>query len=158
MDDETDIVVFEAPLGSDLYRQALALREAILRRPIGLTISAEELADDETRQHFCALWLGRVVGSVSLKPLGEALVQLKQMGVAQERQRRGHRAAASLARRRLGQDLWLPPHRAQRQTWRRGLLRGLRLPFGRRALRGEHAGTYQNDQAPGLISLLGCGG
>ena len=58
MDDETDIVVFEAPLGSDLYRQALALREAILRRPIGLTISAEELADDKTRQHFCALWLG----------------------------------------------------------------------------------------------------
>ena len=26
MDDETDIVVFEAPLVSDLYRQALALR------------------------------------------------------------------------------------------------------------------------------------
>ncbi len=50
-----DIVVFEAPLGSDLYRQALALREAILRRPLGLSISAEELADDETRQHFCAL-------------------------------------------------------------------------------------------------------
>ena len=89
MNDETDIVVFEAPLGSDLYRQALALRDAILRRPIGLTISAEELADDETRQHFCALWLGRVVGSAPLKPLGEALVQLKQMAVAQERQRRG---------------------------------------------------------------------
>ena len=35
------------------------------------------------------LWLGRVVGSVSLKPLGEALLQLKQMAVAQERQRRG---------------------------------------------------------------------
>ena len=68
--EQPDIVVFEAPLGSDLYRQALALREAILRRPLGLTISAEELADDAARQHFCALWLGRVVGSVSLKPLG----------------------------------------------------------------------------------------
>ena len=87
--EQPDIVVFEAPLGSDLYRQALALREAILRRPLGLTISAEELADDAARQHFCALWLGRVVGSVSLKPLGEALLQLKQMAVAQERQRRG---------------------------------------------------------------------
>ena len=87
--EQPDIVVFEAPLGSDLYRQALALREAILRRPLGLTISAEELADDAARQHFCALWLGRVVGSVSLKPLGEALLQLKQMAVAEERQRRG---------------------------------------------------------------------
>jgi predicted GNAT family N-acyltransferase len=89
MVEEDDIVVFEAPLGSDLYRQALALREAILRRPLGLSITAEELADDETRQHFCALLFGRVVGSVSLKPLGEALLQLKQMAVAQERQRTG---------------------------------------------------------------------
>ena len=89
MVEQPDIVVFEAPLGSDLYRQALALREAILRRPLGLSISAEELADDETRQHFCALWFGRVVGSVSLKPLGEALLQLKQMAVAADRQRSG---------------------------------------------------------------------
>jgi len=87
--EERDIVVFEAPLGSDLYRQALALREAILRRRLGLSISAEELADDETRQHFCALLFGRVVGSVSLKPLGEALLQLKQMAVAQDWQRKG---------------------------------------------------------------------
>jgi predicted GNAT family N-acyltransferase len=87
--DGADIIVFEAPLGSDLYRQALILREEILRRPLGLTISPEELADDETRQHFCALLLGGVVGCVSLKPLGEALVQLKQMAVAGERQRRG---------------------------------------------------------------------
>jgi predicted GNAT family N-acyltransferase len=89
MVEETDIVVFEAPLGSDLYRQALALREAILRRPLGLSLTADELVDDETRQHFCALLFGRVVGSVSLKPLGEALIQLKQMAVAQERQRSG---------------------------------------------------------------------
>lgn len=87
--DAADVIVFEAPLGSDLYRKALALREKILRRPLGLRLSAEELADDETRQHFCALLLGGVVGCVSLKPLGEALVQLKQMAVAQERQRQG---------------------------------------------------------------------
>ncbi|HEX2446678.1 MAG TPA: hypothetical protein VHK26_00630 [Methyloceanibacter sp.] len=57
--EESDIVVFEAALGSDLYRQALLLREAVLRRPLGLTITAEELADDETRQHFCAIRFGR---------------------------------------------------------------------------------------------------
>lgn len=87
--DAAEILVFEAPLGSDLYRQALALRREILRRPLGLDISAEELLDDEARQHFCALLLGRVVGCVSLQPLGEALVQLKQMAVARERQRQG---------------------------------------------------------------------
>lgn len=126
MGEQPDIVVFEAPLGSDLYHQALALRETILRRPLGLTISLEELADDETRQHFCALWFGRVVGSVSLKPLGEALLQLKQMAVAADRQRSG------VGRQLLVHaDLWLPPHGAQRETGRRGLLCGLRLPCGR---------------------------
>jgi hypothetical protein len=60
---ETDIAVMEAVLGSDLYRQCLRLREAVLRRPLGLTITREELADDATRQHFCALSYGVVVGS-----------------------------------------------------------------------------------------------
>ncbi|MGH6792355.1 MAG: hypothetical protein ACRECF_06420 [Methyloceanibacter sp.] len=46
---ETDIAVIEAVYGSDLYRQSLRLREAILRAPLGLTLTQEELADDVTR-------------------------------------------------------------------------------------------------------------
>ena len=49
---ETDIAVIEAVFGSDLYHQSLRLREAILRAPLGLTLTQEELADDVTRQHF----------------------------------------------------------------------------------------------------------
>jgi predicted GNAT family N-acyltransferase len=84
-----DIAVIEAPLGSDLYRKALALRETILRRPLGLTVSAEELADDAMRQHFCAISFGAVIGTVSLRPLDETTLQLKQMAVAEERRREG---------------------------------------------------------------------
>jgi predicted GNAT family N-acyltransferase len=86
---ETDIAVVEAVLGSDLYRQCLRLREAVLRRPLGLIITREELADDATRQHFCALSYGIVVGSVSLKPLDETTLQLKQMVVAEDRRGTG---------------------------------------------------------------------
>jgi len=82
-----DLSVVEAPFGSDLYRQALALREAILRRPLGLTLSAEELADDERRRHFCAMSHGAVVGSVSLRPLDGETIQLRQMAVAEDRRR-----------------------------------------------------------------------
>ncbi len=89
MSDESWIAVVEAIYGSDLYAQALALREAVLRRPLGLVVTQAEREDDLNRQHFCALSFGQVVGSVSLKPLGEAILQLKQMAVAQERQRRG---------------------------------------------------------------------
>ena len=84
---EPDIAVIEAVIGSDLYRQALRLREAVLRQPLGLTITEEELADDATRQHFCAISYGVVIGSVSLKPLDETTLQLKQMAVAEDRRR-----------------------------------------------------------------------
>lgn len=89
MADEADIAVIEAPLGSDLYRQALRLREAVLRQPLGLTVTEEELADDTMRQHFCAISYGLVIGTVSLRPLDEATLQLKQMAVAEDRRREG---------------------------------------------------------------------
>jgi len=85
--DSPAILIFEAPLGSDLYAQALRLREAILRKPLGLTVTEEELADDAMRQHFCAVSCGAVVGTVSLRPLDETTLHLKQMAVAEARRR-----------------------------------------------------------------------
>jgi predicted N-acetyltransferase YhbS len=81
------IDIVEAPYGSDLYRQALTLREAILRAPLGLILTDDERADDALRQHFCATVKGMVVGSVSLKPLDGKTLQLRQMAVAEERRR-----------------------------------------------------------------------
>jgi hypothetical protein len=43
--DENGITIVEAPFGSDVYRQSLVLREAVLRTPLGLHLTAEELAD-----------------------------------------------------------------------------------------------------------------
>ena len=84
-----DIALAEVPYGSALYAQALELREATLRKPLGLTLSEEELADDALRRHFCALTNGTVVASVSFKPLGPHTLQLKQMAVAPSRRREG---------------------------------------------------------------------
>jgi predicted GNAT family N-acyltransferase len=85
MADEPAVLIFEAPLGSDLYAQALRLREAVLRKPLGLVVSREELFDDAMRQHFCAVSYGAVVGTVSLRPLDETTLYLKQMAVAEAR-------------------------------------------------------------------------
>jgi len=87
MTDEAAVLIFEAPLGSDLYAQGLRLREAILRQPLGLAVSREELFDDAMRQHFCAVSYGAVVGTVSLRPLDETTLHLKQMAVAEARRR-----------------------------------------------------------------------
>jgi predicted GNAT family N-acyltransferase len=81
----TEIV--EAPYGSDIYRQALVLREAILRAPLGLKLTEEELADDMGRAHFCAVLDGAVVGTVSLLKLDGETLQVRQMAVAGDRRR-----------------------------------------------------------------------
>lgn len=88
-DGEDDLELIEAPFGSDLYRRALVLREAILRRPLGLSLTPGELADDACRRHFCAVSRGAVVGSVSMKPLDGDTVQLRQMAVVAERRLEG---------------------------------------------------------------------
>jgi predicted GNAT family N-acyltransferase len=90
---EDAILVLEAPIGSALYAQALALREAVLRQPLGLSLGEEELEDDELRTHFCAVEDGEVQGCVSLKPLPDGSLQLKQMAVRQERRLEGIGAA-----------------------------------------------------------------
>lgn len=90
---EDAILVLEAPIGSALYAQALALREAVLRQPLGLTLSGEELEDDKLRTHFCAVEAGDVVACVSLKPVGDGSLQLKQMAVKEERRLEGIGAA-----------------------------------------------------------------
>ena len=83
MDRPTTLMIFEAPLDSYLYRNALRLREHILRRPLGLTVSHEELVDDTMRQHFCAVDCGAVVGTVSLRPLDETTLHLKQLAITE---------------------------------------------------------------------------
>lgn len=63
--------------GSELYDGCVALREEVLRAPLGLPLSPDELADDAVREHFCAVADGNVVGSVSLKPLSLHGLQLR---------------------------------------------------------------------------------
>ena len=60
-----------------------------MRRPLGLMLTEEDLADDALRQHFCAISYGVVIGTVSLKPLDEGTLRLKQMAVAENRRREG---------------------------------------------------------------------
>ena len=84
---EDDLQVVEAPYGSALYCRALAVRESILRAPLGLPLTEEEQADHALRQHFCATSHGAVVGSVSLKPTDRDSLQLRQMAVAEDRWR-----------------------------------------------------------------------
>ncbi len=68
--------------GSAQYRQALHLRETVLRVPLGLTLSEADVQGEDGQWHF-ALLDGRdaLLANVVAVPLGEGLFKLRQMAV-----------------------------------------------------------------------------
>lgn len=74
--------------GSADYDAACRLREDLLRRPLGLLLRPEDVADDHARLHWGA-WDGEaLVGSISLK-LGEGVGTIKQLVVTDDVQGKG---------------------------------------------------------------------
>ncbi|ELR98147.1 GNAT family N-acetyltransferase [Gloeocapsa sp. PCC 73106] len=71
------------------YISALTLREEILRRPLGLKLSLEDIAHDEDEYHLGAFVEAQLIGNVSLKPISLEVVQLRQMAIAPNYQSQG---------------------------------------------------------------------
>jgi predicted N-acetyltransferase YhbS len=74
--------VREIAFGSPDHAASLLLREALLRRPLGLGLSPEDLRGEERQIHIAAFEGAAVVGTVLLKPLSASIVKLRQMAVA----------------------------------------------------------------------------
>ncbi|KLU06610.1 putative acetyltransferase [Rhodopirellula islandica] len=73
-----------------LYQEALDLRHCVLREPLGLKLTAEELDGEYAELHF-GLRNGseKLAAVVSAKPLTSSSVKLRQMAVAPDRQGEG---------------------------------------------------------------------
>lgn len=81
------------PYDSALYHETVALRDAVLRQPLGMRIRPEDVADDATRTHFVALQAGKVIGCISAVHLDTERTKLRQMAVTAETQGKGIGAA-----------------------------------------------------------------
>ncbi len=88
-DEMQDIQIEQILHRSSLYQQAVQLRQAILRTPLGLAFTAEQLAAEKDAIHFVALSEGLVVGAVFLHRYTEDTLQVRQMVVAPTFERRG---------------------------------------------------------------------
>ena len=67
--------------GGEDYNKILKIREEIMRKPIGLTLSAQDVADDPVSAH---VWLkvdGKITGTAKLVPLDEKTFKLRMMAV-----------------------------------------------------------------------------
>lgn len=105
-----NFAVQETQWGSERYRALLALREDILRKPLGLSLCERDIAN-EKRQHHFGIWdegqraLAYGIGM----PLSESTWRVRQMAVRLEFQNRGlgqslvSALAEAASRRRVGQ-------------------------------------------------------
>jgi predicted GNAT family N-acyltransferase len=72
------------------YRQAVALRQKLLRDPLGLRFSSDDLAAEADERHFGAYARdGEILATLSLKPLKPGLWKMRQVAVSMEFQGTG---------------------------------------------------------------------
>jgi GNAT superfamily N-acetyltransferase len=79
----------EFPFGSSDYQAALTLREEVLRIPLGIMWTPEELQDEITCMHLGCFLGDRLVGCLVLKPLDTTTIKMRQVAIAPDLQRRG---------------------------------------------------------------------
>jgi ribosomal protein S18 acetylase RimI-like enzyme len=84
-----DQVICEIAHGSSAYWATVDLREAVLRKPLGLQFSAEELAAESDSHHVACYRGDRVVGCLVLRPLGDGDARMRQVAVVPEMQGQG---------------------------------------------------------------------
>lgn len=97
-DSRLAIEVKTVPHGSDEYTQTTRLRDDVLRRPLGLALTPEELAKETGEYHVAAFdsESGELVGCLVLVPVSSEVLKMRQVAVAPgwQGQGIGHRLVA----------------------------------------------------------------
>ncbi len=77
--------VIEIEWCSPEYQSALELRHQVLRAPLGLKLTAEELDGEHGQLHF-GVNDGELIATLVARPLSTTLIQFRQMAVQPHRQ------------------------------------------------------------------------
>jgi len=75
--------------GTPEYEALVALRHEVLRRPLGLAFTAEQLAAEHSSYHLGCYSEKTLVGCLVLLPLPEKRVQMRQVAVRDDWRNRG---------------------------------------------------------------------
>jgi len=73
--------IVSTPFESPRYEQALALRDRLLRKPVGLVMTDEDRKGDAHREHIVAVEDETVIGCVSYYLEAPNIMRIKQMVV-----------------------------------------------------------------------------
>jgi N-acetylglutamate synthase-like GNAT family acetyltransferase len=83
------LTILVVPYRSEEYQSALDLRYAIMRKPLGLKFTEEELRQDRDDFHIVAMIDELVIGCLVLTPHAGGLVKMRQVAVAENQQGNG---------------------------------------------------------------------
>ena len=75
--------------GSGEYEETVALRDEVLRNPLGLSYDPAELAGEKDSFHFALRDGSEVVACLVLKPLDERCIKMRQLAVRESSQGKG---------------------------------------------------------------------
>lgn len=81
--------VTEIPFGSVWYALTVALRYDILRKPLKLNFTAEQLSVEDKEFHIAYIENGVVLGCLVLVPKDNGVIKMRQVAVAENRQGKG---------------------------------------------------------------------
>ncbi len=90
--------------GSKDYKQMIHLRNIILRQPLGLSFSKEELEKEKNNIHIASFDDDEMLGCCMLTPINKDTVQLRQMAVPDKLQGKGIGAAIMSFAETLARD------------------------------------------------------
>jgi len=75
--------------GSGEYEETVALRDEVLRKPLGLSYDPTELAGEKESFHFALREGAELVACLVLKPLDERCIKMRQLAVRDNAQGKG---------------------------------------------------------------------
>jgi N-acetylglutamate synthase-like GNAT family acetyltransferase len=90
--------------GSKDYKQMVHLRNIILRAPLGLSFSKEELEKEKNNIHIASFDDDEMLGCCMLTPIDKYTLQLRQMAVPDKLQGKGIGAAIMSFAENLARD------------------------------------------------------
>lgn len=90
---------------SEQYIESVALRQRVLRDPLGLKFTKENMVNDANEYHLAATDGTEIIGILLLRPLENQAIKMRQVAVAPELQGQGVGKALVLESELLAKNL-----------------------------------------------------
>lgn len=83
------MLIKKIKFGTSAYNKLVSLRDEILRKPLGLKFSKEDLAKEYNQEHFAYFKENEIIAGLILVPSNDKLIKMRQVCVTNNMQGKG---------------------------------------------------------------------